>query len=79
MNENECYCDELEELNIEILDMISRYEDMLPPYEIGNSLINEGVAKLLMNAPNHYLAMRMILGSVENAIKEYQKFEKHCE
>ncbi len=56
----------------DLLDVVDKYRDSLPSYEIGHRLIATGVEILICTAPNPFLAFRTALKSFEVGIAEYE-------
>ena len=65
----------IEELTHELIDLVDDYMD-LPPYEIGCRLIAQATNMLLFCAPNHLVAIKTIMASVEIGVSEYQEQNK---
>ena len=70
---SEDYQDTLSEFGQELVDLIDKYRDRLPPYEIVYRLIADGVSISLCTAPNELVGMKTAYASMQGGIEEYEK------
>jgi hypothetical protein len=63
----------INELGSKVVDLIEEFNGKLPAYEIVHQLIANASSMCMACAPNHALAFKTILASVENGIGNYQK------
>ncbi len=71
-NDNE----ELNKFSLELVDLIEKYNEHLPPYEIVYRMICQGVSLSLCCAPNPLVGMKTVIASVADGIKEYEDNHK---
>ncbi len=64
--------EKLNEFGTELSDLLEKYGNALPPYELVNRLICSAVAISLYCAPNSLLAFKTIVCSLENGMVEYE-------
>ena len=73
--EKEQLQERIEELTHGIIDLCDDYTD-IPPYEVGFRLIAQATNLLLFCAPNHLVAIKTIMASIEIGVAEYQEQNK---
>ena len=66
----------INELAADVADLCEAFSD-LPPYEVGYRLIAYATMMMLCTAPNHLVAMKTVMASVEVGIGEYQEEHKN--
>lgn len=64
---------EINNLGNELLDLIEKYKDKLPPYEVGNLLISQATGLMLCCAPNELVGVKTIFACIENGIALYEE------
>ena len=62
----------INELGEDVAALCDAFSD-LPPYEVGYRLIAYATMMMLNAAPNHLVAMKTVMASVEVGISEYQE------
>jgi hypothetical protein len=68
------YQNKINEFNNELLDLIEKFKEQLPPYEISHALIVNGVSINLCCAPSgELLGMKTSLASVQSGIVNYEQ------
>lgn len=65
----------IQELGEDISDLCEAFAD-LPSFEVGYQLIAHATIMMLKTAPNHLVAMKTIMASVEIGIMDYQERHK---
>lgn len=63
----------INELHNEVEDLITRYVEKLPPYEVGFIVIRRAVNMLLCCAPNEDVGLKTILACVETGLTDYKE------
>lgn len=71
------YQQELHNFSDEIVDLVEKYKESFPAYEVVNRLIAHGVSIAFCCAPKERVAFKTIMASIENGMREYE--ELHCE
>lgn len=67
------YQTQLDEFALEMIDLIDKHKEFLPPYEIVNRMIANAVSIALCCAPNELVGVKTIMASIENGINEYEE------
>lgn len=66
--------EKIQKMNLEILDLIEKWQTQLPVYEITHAFIVNATSACLFCAPNGELhGVRTILASVESGIVQYEE------
>lgn len=65
--------DMINEFGSNILSLIEEYSKKLPPYEVGNQLIVQGVSMMLFTAPNELVGIKTALTSLNIGISLYEQ------
>ena len=67
------YQDTLNEFTGELIDLIEKYKDSLPSYEVVNVLICNGTSMSLSCAPNELEGAKTVMICVEKGMSEYEQ------
>ena len=65
--------DNLKQLRLDMIDVIEKYDGLVPDYEIVHSMILAAVSMSLYCAPNSLVGMRTIMASVADGINEFEE------
>lgn len=63
----------INKLGNEVVDLIEKYCQLIPQYEVGHQLISNAVSMLLCEAPNELVGVKTILSCVELGIASYEE------
>lgn len=63
----------LQQLNLDIVDLVDKYNGKVQTYEIINALIVNAVSISLTCAPNLLLGVKTVLAAVENGIYQHEE------
>jgi hypothetical protein len=60
-------------LGLEICDLVDKYKEHLPVYEVVNQFICNAVSMSLYCAPNELVGIKTIMACIEHGINEYEQ------
>jgi len=67
------YQEDINKFGKECADLVERYREKMPPYEVVHQLIALGTSMSLCCAPNELVGIKTILACVENGIAAYEE------